>query len=54
MNQSDLDEILEQIDDLIDTLSNYENEMYIAIEVAHHLRDEVSQAEPEPDDEEDE
>lgn len=38
--------ILEQLDTLIDAMSEHENELYIAIEIAHQLRDEIVQVEP--------
>jgi len=39
--------LLDQLDVLIEAMSEHESELYVAIELAHHLRDEVSQVEPE-------
>ena len=39
------DLLLEQVDALIETMSEFENELYVAIEVAHQLRDEILQVE---------
>jgi hypothetical protein len=41
------EELLEQIDALIESLNEHEGELYVAVEIAHHLRDEVVQVEPE-------
>lgn len=37
------EDLLEQLDTLIEAMSEHEGELYIAIEVAHHLRDEIVQ-----------
>ena len=39
--------LLEQVDALIEAMSEHEDELYVAMEVAHHLRDVIVQVEPE-------
>jgi len=53
MEQHQYDNLLDQLDALIEALSEHEGELYIALEVAHHLRDEIAQVGVEsPEDEE--
>lgn len=43
MDQYTIDDILERIDELIEILNEHEEVLYIPIEVAHQLRDEIEQ-----------
>lgn len=52
MEQYIIDDILDRIDELLEILNEYEDAFYVAIEVAHQLRDEVTQVEPVSEDEE--
>lgn len=37
------DDLLEQLDALIEAMSEHEGELYVAIEIAHELRDTIVQ-----------
>jgi hypothetical protein len=43
MNTTSLYELLERVDDFIAALEQDENRFYVAIDLAHQLRDELSQ-----------
>lgn len=45
MEQYIIDDLLERVDDLINIMDEHEELFYISIEVAHQLRDEISQTE---------
>lgn len=42
MSQEQLAAILDQINDIIETISEYD-ELYVALELAHQLRDELAE-----------
>jgi hypothetical protein len=43
METHQYDDLLEQLDALIETMDEHEGELYVAIEIAHHLRDTIVQ-----------
>lgn len=47
MEQHQYDNLLEQLDTLIDLMLEHEGELYLVLETAHQLRDELVQVEPE-------
>ena len=51
MEQHQYEEIVEHLNNLLDAMNEHENELYIAIEIAHQLRDVIAQADPTSTDE---
>lgn len=45
MNQYVFDDLIDRIDEILEMMNNHEELCVVAIEVAHQLRDEVSQIE---------
>lgn len=45
-----LDELLARVDEIVDVLSEYEEQCYIPLEIAQQLQDELRQIIPEDDD----
>jgi hypothetical protein len=47
MERHEYENLLEQLDVLIEAMDEHDQLLYIALEVAHQLRDEIIQVEPE-------